>query len=173
MLLTPYGLREWLGATVIAAVVAGLLAWAGWWWGLVPVVVIWLAVLWFFRDPLRRIPADLAPGALLSPADGRVTAVDRLDTHPDIGGPVLVVRIFLSVLNVHVNRAPAEGRVTGIEHRPGGYLDARDPRSARENESNLVVLRSHGDTIAVRQIAGKIARRIVCDLAHGTQLTRG
>jgi phosphatidylserine decarboxylase len=173
MLLTRYGMREWLVATVIAALAVGLLAWAGWWWGLVPVVLAWMAVLWFFRDPRRRVPADLEPGALLSPADGRVTAVERVESHPAVGGPALVVRIFLSVLNVHVNRAPADGEVSGIEHRPGGYRDARDPRSAAENESNLVVLRSSRGPLAVRQIAGKIARRIVCDLATGTRLARG
>ena len=173
MSLTRYGLREWLTATVIAAPAAALLASAGWWWGLVPVALLWAAVLWFFRDPWRPLPAGLEAGALLSPADGRVTAVERVEHHPVVDGPALVVRIFLSILNVHVNRAPCDGEVTMLEHRPGGYLDARDPRSARENESNLIVLATAAGPLGVRQIAGKVARRIVCDLTTGARLARG
>ena len=127
MLLTPYGLREWLTATIIAAGAGLILALLGWWWGLVPLALVWLAVLSFFRDPIRRVPTNLAPGTLLSPADGRITALERVESHPAVGNrPAVIIRMFLSVLNVHVNRAPADGEVTSIEHRPGRFRDARD-----------------------------------------------
>jgi phosphatidylserine decarboxylase len=85
-----------------------------------------------------------------------------------------VIRIFLSVLDVHVNRSPADGQVTGLEHRPGRFHDARSPQSAVENECQLVTMQlDDGPTIGVRQIAGKVARRIVCDLRPGDRLRRG
>ena len=73
MVLTRYGLREWLAATVVAAVVAAGLLWLGWWWGVIPVAAVWLSVLWFFRDPLRRVPPCEEAGFMLCPADGRVS----------------------------------------------------------------------------------------------------
>ena len=133
-----------------------------------------VAVLLFFRDPLRRVPQDLAKGTMLSPADGRVSAVERLDDHVSTGGPAVVVRIFLSVLDVHVNRAPADGSVVAVEHTPGSYHDARTARSATENESNLMTIRIEpGETIGVRQIAGKVARRIVCGVRPNDRLRQG
>ncbi len=174
MRLTGYGRREWLTSSIVGAAAVAAPAWAGWWWASAGAVAVWLAVLWFFRDPRRRPPPGLEAGALLSPADGRVTAVEAVAHHAAAGGPALVVRIFLSVLDVHVNRSPAGGRVVSVEHRPGRYHDARSPLSAAENESNLVtLLLDDGRTVGVRQIAGRIARRIVCAVAPGDRLERG
>ena len=172
--LTRYGRREWLTGAVIAAVVVALCAWQGWWAPAIAAAVMWLAVAWFFRDPRRRVPQDLPPETLLSPADGRVSAVTEVDSHEAVGGPATVIRIFLSVLDVHVNRSPADGQVTGLDHTPGRFHDARSPQSAVENECQLVTMRlDNGPTIGVRQIAGKVARRIVCDLCPGDRLRRG
>ena len=111
---------------------------------------------------------------MLCPADGRVSAIQTLDHHETVGGPAIVIRIFLSVLNVHVNRSPAAGEVVSISYTPGSFHDARTPQSATDNESNLIVLKlEDGQTIGVRQIAGKVARRIVCRLAVGDHVEAG
>jgi phosphatidylserine decarboxylase len=100
--------------------------------------------------------------------------VERVEAHPSTdGGPAIVVRIFLSVLDVHLNRAPCDGEVVSIVHTPGRYLDARSEESAKVNESNLISLRTDsGVPIGVRQVSGAIARRIVCPIRVGDHLTR-
>ncbi len=174
MLLTRYGRREWLLATIAATPALTGFAAMGWWWAAAATGASWLGVASFFRDPARRAPADLEPGAMLSPADGRVTAVERVDHHPAADGPAVVIRIFLSILNVHVNRSPCRGQVREIDYTPGRFHDARSPESARENESNLITMRLAGnESIGVRQVAGKIARRIVCAVRVGDRLARG
>ncbi len=174
MVLTRYGLREWLATTVAAALVTAGLLWLGWWWGVIPVAAVWLSVLWFFRDPLRRVPPSDDVGLMLCPADGRVSAIQRVDHHEAVGGPAVVIRIFLSVLNVHVTRSPAAGEVISISYTPGAFHDARTPQSATDNESNLIVLKlDDGQTIGLRQIAGKVARRIVCRLSVGDRVEAG
>jgi phosphatidylserine decarboxylase len=172
--LTRYGVREWMTATVLALALAALFAWLGWWWPLGVTAVAWLAVVAFFRDPIRHVPEDLDPGAMLAPADGLVRSVIDVAHHEAAGGPAKVVRIFLSVLDVHVNRSPIEGEVVSVTHTPGKFLDARIEQSAAVNEANVLVMRiSSGETIGVRQVAGKIARRIVCDAKPGEHLARG
>lgn len=174
MRLSGYGLRVWLAATVAAAVVVSVLGWLGWWWVMAAVCIAWLGVISFFRDPARPAPEDLSAGSMLSPADGRITAVEQVPEHAATGGPAVVIRIFLSVLDVHVNRAPADGRVLAVEHRPGRHHDARTRSSAALNESTLITIAlDSGESIGVRQIAGKVARRIVCTLSPGDCLRRG
>lgn len=131
-------------------------------------------VFWFFRNPRRVPPAG--EGLVLSPADGVVTTIEHIDYDEFIGGPAVLVGIFLSVFNVHVNRAPVAGRVLGLTYRRGKFLNALRPESARENEQ--VALRMQ-ETAAphrrfiVRQITGALARRIVCRVAPGDLLERG
>ncbi|MCH2161837.1 MAG: phosphatidylserine decarboxylase [Phycisphaerales bacterium] len=175
MLLTRYGLREWGTATIVAAVLAAIVIWQGWCWALIPIALLWVGIAGFFRDPLCRRPASDDPDAMVSPADGRITAVERLPEHEATDGkPALLVRIFLSVLNVHLNRASCEGVVKSVTHRPGKYLDARSEESARVNESNLVVMvRDNGDLVGIRQVSGAIARRIVCPVGPGDRIGRG
>ncbi len=174
MLLTRYGIREWLTATVFAVVVGGGFAWLGWWPAVAVVAVLWMAAAMFFRDPWRRPPRDLPPGAMLSPADGRISAVSRVEHHEAVGGPAIVIRIFLSVLDVHINRFPCDGEVVGLKYTRGRFHDARSPKCPLENESQLVTVELDGGrNIGIRQIAGKLARRIVCDLQPGDRLDRG
>lgn len=173
-MLTPYGDREWSaillaggGAALLAAATLGTMA-------VVVVVIVVAAALSFFRDPPRRVPTGLHPGVMLSPADGRVSRILDVEHHPATEGPARIIRIFLSVLDVHVNRAPCEGEVISVTHTPGRYLDARSEESAAVNESNLVVLRvSDGRRVGVRQVSGAIARRIVCAVGPGSRLARG
>lgn len=174
MRLTPYGRRECIVITVLAVIAASALLWFALYWPLIPITIVWLALLAFFRDPKRRIPEDLKPGDMLSPADGRISKVFRVDHHEATGGPAQVIRIFLSVLDVHVNRSPFDGEVVAITYTPGKFHDARSEKSAELNESNLVTMQiATGETIGVRQVSGAIARRIVCPLNIGDQLTRG
>lgn len=129
-------------------------------------------VLWFFRDPERAAPEG--EGLLLAPADGKVTAVDEVEEPAYLGGRVRRVSIFLSILDVHINRAPCAGTVEKVAYTRGRFLNALKERSALENERNLVGLgRTPFGRVAIAQIAGLIARRIVCRLAPGQRVAAG
>ena len=172
--LTAYGRREWLTITIVVALAAVACGLFLPWWSLVILAALWLAAVSFFRDPRRPAPDDLPEGAMLSPADGRVSAVLTVDHHEAVGGPATIIRIFLSVLNVHVNRAPCAGEVVAKTYRPGKFLNAQTEESARVNESNLITMRiASGETIGIRQVSGMIARRIVCPLEIGDRVGRG
>ncbi len=136
-------------------------------WALVPAALS-AALLSFYRDPPRKTPPQ--PAAVFAPADGRVTHVSDVD-----GQPLRIV-IFLSVLNVHVNRSPCAARVLRIDYKPGLFLNALRPDSTERNESNTLTLEPLPPLpgpILVRQIAGVLARRIVCAAAAGAQLRAG
>jgi phosphatidylserine decarboxylase len=135
--------------------------------------ILWFAIAAFFRDPLFRKPATNDPRDLVSPADGVISAIEQVDQHAATGGPAVIVRIFLSVLDVHINRMPCACSIVSVVHTPGQYLDARSPESAKVNESNLLVLDAAGGTrIGVRQVSGAIARRIVCPVVPGQRFER-
>lgn len=171
MILSRYGIREWGIATAIA--VAILIFTGPTLWAVIPVGIVWFAIAAFFRDPLFRRAASNDERDLVSPADGVVSAVFTCEHHEATQGPATVVRIFLSVLDVHINRMPCAATVLSIKHTPGRYLDARSAESAQVNECNLVVVRNRaGDPIGIRQISGAIARRIVCPIHAGESFAR-
>ena len=124
--------------------------------------------LWFFRDPERAIPE--APGLIVSPADGKVTMIETVET---VGGPQRRISIFLNVFNVHVNRAPIAGNVQLIDYQKGKYLNAMNPESAVANERNYVEVAGELCTVAFTQIAGLLARRIVFQRKVGDWVHRG
>ncbi len=133
----------------------------------------WIFIISFFRDPERTIPAD--PQALVSPADGTVTHVDEVDEADFPGGRAFRVGIFLSVFNVHVNRVPRPGRVLALRYFPGRFEDARTIECATVNEQLWIDL-GEGPAnrlVRVKQIAGAIARRIVCWLRLGEEVRLG
>jgi phosphatidylserine decarboxylase len=134
---------------------------------LIPVVLA-AFFLWFFRDPSRRVPEG--EGVIVSPADGKVEEADWIET---TSGSRVRVSIFLSVFDVHVNRVPAEGLVTLVEYREGQFLNALKPESAVHNEQTLVTIDAGNYSISFKQIAGLLARRIVCNLQTGEQVRRG
>jgi len=174
MLLTRYGAREWMILTLAAAIPAAAGLFFGWWWLTATAVVVWLALASFFRDPLGRRPATDDPRDLVSPADGLVSAVLEVPEHPSTGGPATIVRIYLSVFDVHVNRMPCDCEVLGTIHTPGKYLDVRIEESAKVNESMVSRLRSTGGVLlGVKQISGKVARHIVCPVTAGQRFARG
>jgi len=139
---------------------------------LLAVVLIWS--LAFFRDPYRPVPED--KNILLAPADGRITDIEIVDENRSIGGAALRIGIFLSIFDVHINRAPCNVKVENITHKQGKYKNAMNPQSGQVNESNdlsLVRTDSPEDKLIVRQISGAIARRIVCVARRGQKLTGG
>jgi len=168
--LTPYGLREIILGTTLCAAAGAVCVWL-----LPPLValpaVVWVLLLSFFRDPER--PGVAGGDELLSPADGTVYDIEEMDAPAYIEGPALRVGIFMSVLNGHVNRSPAAGTVRMVEHVPGKFYDARSDKSKTENEHNFIGLElAGGRHILVNQIAGVVARRVVCKLSVGQDLQR-
>jgi phosphatidylserine decarboxylase len=153
-------------ALVAVAVLIGM--WATPLLALVPLLLA-AFFLWFFRDPERAIPST--PGAVVSPADGKVTGVSTIQV---AGEPRISISIFLNVFNVHVNRSPAAGVITAVEYRRGKYLNAMNPASAELNEQNICTLRTDdGHCIVFKQIAGLLARRIVFSRKSGDRIARG
>jgi phosphatidylserine decarboxylase len=135
-------------------------------------VLIW--ALMFFRDPERRSPSD--GNLLLAPADGRITDIEQVQESTFIGESALRIGIFLSIFDVHINRAPCSVRVETVSYKKGKYKNAMNLESGRVNESNdlgLVRTESPQDRLIVRQISGAIARRIVCRTAPGKELAGG
>jgi phosphatidylserine decarboxylase len=124
----------------------------------------------FFRDPDRRVPQD--PNLVVSPADGRVMIAGPSDGRWAPPGDWLQVTIFLSPLDVHINRTPVDGTVTRIEYRPGKFLPAYNEAS-NDNELNEMWIDHNGETIVVRQVVGMLARRIVCRVREGDRVGRG
>ena len=138
-------------------------------------LILFLASLfcaYFFRDPARAIPEGNR--FLLSPADGKILEIAE-GQDPIAAGPVWVLRIFLSVFEPHLQRSPFSGRVTRIEYKKGKFLDARDPKAPFENEQNRIemVSESGATALVVTQIAGLIARRIVCWVKEGQKVEAG
>jgi phosphatidylserine decarboxylase len=125
---------------------------------------------YFFRDPDRRVPS--APDLVVSPADGRVMIAGPTDGRWAPAGDWKQITIFLSPMDVHINRTPIEGRITKIEYRRGKFLPAYKA-DASGNELNEIWIDHNGQTIVVRQIVGVLARRIVCRVAEGQTLQRG
>lgn len=124
----------------------------------------------FFRDPERRVPAG--EGLVVSPADGRVMLAGPADSRWSPPGEWRQITIFLSPMDVHINRTPVEGRITRIEYRPGKFLPAYK-EDACENELNEIWIERAGEMIVFRQVVGVLARRIVCRVAQGQTLARG
>jgi phosphatidylserine decarboxylase len=157
------------GLSVLAAAAAFLTPYAA-----VSSALLALFVVLFFRDPTRRIPD--APGAVVSPADGVITDVEELDEVPFWDGPALKIGIYLSVFDVHLNRVPETARVIEVCYVPGRFLDTRRRAAARVNEQCWTLFECETaphHLIAVKQIAGTFARRIVCEARPGEVRARG
>lgn len=173
-MLTPYGKREWLVILGLALAASAACLLLQLWWVLGVVIVLSLVLLSFFRDPPRRIPTE--PGAMASPADGLISSIHEVRDESPLGEPAVCIRIFLSVLDVHVNRSPCDGRIVSLAPKPGRYLSALNPRSAEENETLTLVMQHPTEPrliAAVRQVSGLIARRIVCAAKVGDSLKCG
>ncbi len=154
-------------ATLLAAAVAALagLAWS------IPLWLIVAFMVQFFRDPPRQVRAG--PDAVVSPADGRIVKVEAVrDPHTE--RDALLISVFMNVFNVHSNRAPVDATVERVHYRPGAFINADLDKASESNEANVLVLRTGaGERISVVQVAGLIARRILCYVRAGDALKRG
>ena len=167
------GLAELIIGCACCAAVSVLLSMFYWPLALLS-IGLGLFIVAFFRNPRRSAPRDT--GMVLSPADGVVVSIEEVAHDQFIEGPAVVVGIFLSIFNVHINRSPMAARVIGITYTPGKFLNALRPQSARENEQLAVRLEENVPPyrrMVVRQIAGAIARRIVCRARPGDELGPG
>ncbi len=164
--------REGVPYVLMAAFVTLVLAVQGWTVLTLPALAATLLIGHFFRDPVRVTNAGDAD--LVSPADGRIIAIDRMEADPLARRPCLRVSIFMSVFDVHVNRVPVSGVVQEVRYRKGTFLAANLPKASRENEQNWVrILSDGGQEVVMTQVAGLIARRIVCWPRAGDRVEQG
>lgn len=160
--------RPFLAISAVLAMVTT--AGAGWLWAS-PLWLITFFVLQFFRDPARHAPAG--EGLVLSPADGRIVAVEETDD-PWLNRRALKISVFMNVFNVHSNRAPVDGEVKQIWYNPGKFINADLAKASTENERNAIWLKTQdGKDVTCVQVAGLIARRILCYVEPGAKLQRG
>jgi len=168
-----YGGGAALAAWLVSRNAGGALAIIGW-IAVTALLVVGGLITWFFRNPHREIPQGR--GTVVSPADGVITTIEEIDHDEFVGGPAVLIGIFLSIFNVHINRAPLPGRVIGVRYRKGKFLNALRPESARENEQlalRMQMTQAPYRRFVVRQITGAIARRIVCWMKPGDELAVG
>jgi phosphatidylserine decarboxylase len=172
--LSLYGWTYWVPILFAGIIGTSLfLLLPGMWWISALFAILTLACLAFYRDLPRPIPKG--PNLMVAPADGKVTEIAEIAHYAPFNGPALKVSIFLSVLDVHVNRSPCDGTVLWTRYEEGLFLDARHPECTDKNQSNTLCLAgTDGAAIAVvKQIVGAIARRIIAPLTPGERLTRG
>ena len=138
--------------------------WLGWHMTAITLLGCAVFVAYFFRDPKRTVPSD--PGLVVSPADGKVVRIRE-------EGANIRVSIFLSIFNVHINRAPINGRVSDVRYQKGRFRAAFNHLASMENEKNTIIIEGEGIQVECSQIAGVVARRIVCWAKAGDMLARG
>jgi phosphatidylserine decarboxylase len=156
-----------VGISVIVAVLVTVFAGA---WS-IPFWIIALFILQFFRDPGREVPQN--PRAVVSPADGRIVVVEKAQD-PYAQREALKISVFMNVFNVHSNRAPVDGNIKAIQYFPGKFVNADLDKASTENERNaLTIVASNGQVVTCVQVAGLIARRILCYVKTGDSLTKG
>lgn len=167
----PILAREgWAHIAISAAAAAVVHYFIGWVWAL-PLWLLFVFIVQFFRDPPRTIPA--APLGIVCPADGRVIAVDDV-TDPYLKRPAKRISVFMNIFDVHVNRSPTEGKVMERWYTPGRFFNATLDKASSENERNALWIKTdEEDDIVVVQVAGLVARRILCDVQPGERIAQG
>ena len=152
------------------AVLTGIFWALSWFWVTGLFVGLFLFVTWFFRDPERSVPED--PNAIVSPGDGKIVEIIS-EKDPLLDEAYTRVSIFLNVFSVHVNRAPISGKIQATRYNPGKFFNAASHKASLDNEQSAILLNNGHVTILVKQIAGLIARRIVCWAKEGDEYQRG
>jgi phosphatidylserine decarboxylase len=167
----PIIAREgWLHIAIAFVAALGATELIGWLWAL-PFWVIALFVLQFFRDPPREVPENR--NAILAPADGRIVAVEKTQD-PYLEREAVKISVFMNVFNVHSNRSPVDGEVRDKWYFPGKFINANLPKASLENERNALWIKTdNGADVTCVQVAGLIAKRILCHVSPGEHLTRG
>lgn len=165
MIVAAYARKDLLVFALLLGAPTAALCWAA--TGLWPVFVAAFAIVWvlfalFFRDPDRSAPAT--PRVLVAPADGKIVEISESDESHFLRRPAYKLAIFMSVFDVHVNRSPCEGRIVSVRHEPGKFLGAMRAEASTENEANLIAIHNTevDRPVLVKQIAGLVARRVVC-----------
>jgi len=159
----PFLIGSIVIALLLSAIAGGIIELLSW--------IVVLFVLQFFRDPPREIPQDA--GAVLSPCDGRVIKVERTQD-PYGQREAILVSVFMNVFNVHSNRSPVDGKIELVQYFPGKFVNADLDKASTENERNAVVIKTaEGQMVTFVQVAGLIARRILCYVKAGDVLARG
>jgi phosphatidylserine decarboxylase len=158
---------------IFTAALLALLAFAvAWMWLGVVLALVTLAIMAFFRDPERRPP--IGEGLVVAPADGKVVSIARIQGVSSWSGAASRISIFLSPLDVHINRSPVEGTIEKVTYQSGKFMAAYKEESSERNEQNaLSMVDSRGRKVGVVQVAGVVARRIVCRVKQGDRLPRG
>jgi len=166
----PFIAREGWPFLAIAVLVSLIATFLFGMWS-VPFWLVALFVLQFFRDPARTVPQD--ENAVLSPADGRIVVVEKTEDMY-VGRAALKISVFMNVFNVHSNRSPVDGKIENIQYFPGKFVNADLDKASVENERNaLTITASNGQLVTCVQVAGLIARRILCYVSRGDSLQRG
>ncbi len=161
-----------LGVTVVFALLGLLFRHTAWWVLASFMALLTVFNLFFFRDPERHPPED--PHAIVSPADGTIIEIKEVEEPQYFQGKVRQISIFLSVFNVHVNRIPISGKVEYVVYHPGKFLAAFKDKASTDNEQTAIGISDpYGRRVLFKQIAGLIARRIICNVTEGQQVTVG
>jgi len=163
-----------VGLVVTAVLIFTALRWDSWWLFSTGALLALLTLftIFFFRDPQRRVIVE--PDLLLAPADGRILSIDTVENHPYVGGRAVKISIFLSIFDVHINRIPTSGTIDYVKYNPGKFFPAFKDKASEQNEQTEIGLTSDvGHKLVVKQIAGFIARRIVCRLHEGDSVSAG
>ena len=173
-MLSKHAKLECITITAIGFMLSVAVVLIGLWWLLILTIPATIALLAFFRDPERRTPTQR--GVMVAPSDGRISSIHDVDHFEPLGGPAVCIRIFMSVLDVHINYSPYHTAIESITHTPGEHLNTLKPESAEDNENNLLVLvhpNREYKMAAVRQVAGMLARTIVCHVHEEQVIQRG
>ena len=166
----PVIAREGWPFLALAVGVSAVVTWIGGWWS-APFWLVALFVLQFFRDPARPMPT--AANLVLAPADGRIVVVGKA-RDPYLDRDALKISVFMNVFNVHSNRSPVDGEIRDAWYHPGSFLNAALDKASLENERNaLHIVANNGAAITCVQVAGLVARRILCYVKPGDRLARG
>lgn len=167
-----YIVREGLPFILISLVITILFALLGYFWPTLVSLLLTIFILAFFRNPQRQIPPDEA--SIVSPADGKIIKIDKVTETGLIKGDFLLISIFMNVFNVHVNRIPCAGKIRAIDYREGKFFSANLDKASVHNERNCLVLKTdRNEEIMFVQIAGLIARRIVCWVKTDLEVKKG
>lgn len=167
----PIIAREgWLYIAIAFAIAIGIHLFLGWSWAILFWVIAFF-VLQFFRDPPREVPSNL--NAILAPADGRIVAVETIQD-PYLDREAVKISVFMNVFNVHSNRSPVDGKVQDKWYFPGKFINADLPKASLENERNALWIKAdNGADVTCVQVAGLVAKRIICHVTPGDHLDRG
>ena len=157
---------------IIGIILMLLAAVLGWFFWLIPLGLLTAFVCYFFRNPSRG--RDIPEGVILAPADGKIISTERIENYELLGGPAIKVSTFMSIFNCHVNRAPISGLIENVTYNPGKFFVASLDKASKHNERNTVIIKDDKDRhLVLIQIAGVIARRIVCYLKDGFDVIKG